>query len=52
MTEEKDLKKPLPPGDSKLCGCPEEKECDHYISNFQKYCKHNPGAPECKIFDI
>jgi hypothetical protein len=39
-------------GDVKPCGCAEEKECDHYISNFQKYCKHNPGAPECKIFDI
>ena len=39
-------------GECKLCGCSVEEECDHYISNFQSYCKHNPGAPECKIFDI
>lgn len=39
-------------GDMKLCGCPVEDECDHFISGFQKYCKHNPYAPECKIFDI
>lgn len=36
----------------KSCGCPAEVECDHTISNFQKYCKYNPDAPECKIFDI
>lgn len=39
-------------GDKKSCGCPIDKECDHVISNFQKYCKYNPDAPECKIFDI
>lgn len=39
-------------GDVKSCGCPVEKECDHLISNFQRYCKHNPDAAECKIFDI
>ena len=38
--------------DKKSCGCPIDKECDHVISNFQKYCKYNPDAPECKIFDI
>lgn len=38
--------------ETKSCGCPIDTECDHVISNFQKYCKYNPDAPECKIFDI
>lgn len=51
MDNEKDQKKDYT-GDRKSCGCPVETECDHLISNFQKYCKYNPGAPECKVFDI
>lgn len=39
-------------GEVKSCGCPVEVECDHMISNFQKYCKHNPDAVECRIFDL
>lgn len=50
--EEKSEKKESLSGDVKHCGCPVEVECDHMISNFQKYCKHNPDAAECKIFDI
>jgi len=50
MDDKKPGKEPLV--DRKSCGCPEESECDHMISNFQSYCKHNPDAPECKIFDI
>lgn len=51
MMDDKEQKKDYT-GDRKSCGCPEEKECDHMISNFQKYCKYNPDAPECKVFDI
>ena len=51
MMERKEQEKQLS-GDKKSCGCPAEVECDHIISNFQKYCKYNPDAPECKIFDI
>lgn len=39
-------------GDVKPCGCPVEDECDHIFSGFRRYCEENPGAAECKIFDI
>lgn len=40
------------PGDVKPCGCPVEKECDHAFSGFRDFCKYNPDAPECRIFDL
>lgn len=51
---EKDKERRVPPksGDVKPCGCPVEDECDHVFSGFRDYCKYNPGAPECKIFDL
>lgn len=39
-------------GEVKPCGCPVESECDHTFSGFRDFCKYNPDAPECKIFDI
>ena len=50
MTQEKERK--FCSGEHKPCGTPIEDECDHALCNFQKYCKDNPGAPECKIFDL
>jgi hypothetical protein len=52
MTESDEDKGSDLSGEKKMCGCSVETECDHYISNFQRYCKYNPSAPECKIFDI
>jgi len=51
MMDDKEQKK-QPLVDRKNCGCPEEEECDHHIANLEKYCEYNPGAPECKIFDL
>lgn len=39
-------------GDVKPCGYPVEDECDHAFSGFRDFCKHNPDAAECKIFDL
>ena len=39
-------------GDVKPCGCAVEDECDHAFSGFRDFCKYNPDAPECKIFDL
>lgn len=39
-------------GEVKPCGCPIEAECDHAFSGFRDFCKYNPDAPECKIFDL
>jgi len=39
-------------GDVKPCGCPVEAECDHVFSGFRDFCKYNPDAPECRIFDL
>lgn len=39
-------------GDVKPCGCPVEAECDHAFSGFRDFCKYNPDAPECRIFDL
>jgi hypothetical protein len=52
MTDEKDIPKKFYSGECKPCGCPIEDECDHIFSGFRDYCLQNPGAPECKIFDL
>jgi len=39
-------------GEVKPCGCAVEDECDHVFSGFRDFCKYNPDAPECKIFDL
>ncbi len=39
-------------GDVKPCGCSVEAECDHAFSGFRDFCKYNPDAPECRIFDL
>jgi len=39
-------------GEVKPCGCAVEDECDHAFSGFRDFCKYNPDAPECKIFDL
>lgn len=43
---------PARSGDVKPCGCPVEAECDHAFSGFRDFCKYNPDAPECRIFDL
>lgn len=52
MEDRKETEEKFYSGEYKSCGCPVEDECDHIISNFQKYCKHNPDAVECRIFDL
>lgn len=52
MDQKRSQSKAEEPGDVKPCGCPVEAECDHAFSGFRDFCKYNPDAPECKIFDL